>query len=324
MTVTQLSNSLKEYFLIKDYIEFNPEDIISKTDKSTLFTGSTISTFKQVFVNNYSIETSFFLLQNCLRTQNILTIYDDTVLPRWSSYFCSFGAITNYDNLINITHHIVDFFLLVLKVKENELFLRVTSADKDLLELSNNLSSKCKIEIDSKPNEYYRHKFGMDNVVGRNCNLGIKNNETNEINDIGNIIVLEHNEQIIGVEIAFGLENILCRFYKTIHPIDFSKIANIMDLEEDDHYKMADAIVSSIVIMRNGIKPNSTNRGRVLRKYLKGILYLKNKLNYDFEMIRSICFQYEELEFEKVCDESLKIVDYLKKYELSVLEVEKL
>ena len=172
-----------------------------------------------------------------------------------------------------------------------------------------------RIEFDRNDPVYYTHKFGMDGVAGRNCNLAISDPRTGEPRDIGNIIVIETPKHALGMEIAFGVETIVSRLFGFSNPIAASLAADIVPIKNANSLKLADALSSSIVILEGGERPIATNRGRVLRKYLQAVSDLRLHADVSTSEIRQYAEEFEYQEFGSVSDISEKIEKYAIAYE---------
>lgn len=300
-----------EYYGFKRHSAGN---LIPEYDKSVLFTGSTISTFK-VYLKSSIPSSGFYMIQSCLRSQNTKIIEDDSINPWGASYFLSMGAITNYNKLELLSEQVWIFFTQYLSLTQDRLRIRASSQDLDLINYWQKVGLEKYLELDANPPSYYKHKFGMEGIIGRNCNLAIVDNNSGLIRDIGNIIVIEEEGKPIGVEIAFGVETVLSRILGFSNPILASLIADIVPMKSNYSIKFGDAISSTIAILKSGVRPVVTNRGRILRTYLQGISYLRHKVNASVNDIAKYAQQFETKEFGEPSTASLKISDYINKYE---------
>jgi len=133
-------NSFKNFFSVMGYIEHTPVGINSKIDESVYFVGSTISVFKKYILTNTIPLNGYYLSQRCIRTQNINLLYKDEI-PNWASYFTAIGTISRYDKLEDVSHHIWHYLNRILNIKNNDILVKVSSKDDDLLKIWNSLEN---------------------------------------------------------------------------------------------------------------------------------------------------------------------------------------
>lgn len=317
--ISEMRNGIREkfseYFSSQGYLPKKPGSIIPENDKSVLFTGATISRFKPYLEKEHDIENGFYIIQNCLRTQNTKTLKNDNTQPKWASYFSSIGAFAKYEKLDLLSKHTWDFFTNCLGIPANRLVLRLAAKDADLLKYWQNEGLDRHLELNANDPSYYTHKFGMEAVTGRNCNLAIIDHRSGNLRDIGNIIVIEKKGIPHAVEIAFGIETIISCILGLPNSIAASLINDIIPICNPYSYKLADAISASVVILNAGVRPIATNRGRVLRSYLQAISYLRKKAYVEIDKIKEYAEAFEGEEFGSITKIPEKILEYIINFE---------
>jgi hypothetical protein len=295
-----------------------PETLLPAYDKSTLFTGSTISTFKPYLIEAEKKLQAFFTVQDCLRTQNNHAMQQENSYPKWSSFFCSVGAISPYEERRRITQATCRFIEL-LGLKSPDVFrINISSQDHDLVEILQQQGMTQFLRFDTQAPSYYRHKFGIEGVSGRNCNLSVSCDGVTFM-DIGNLIVIENRDAPLAIEAAFGLETIVTR----IHGLDSSIFAleaagHFADFTSDILY-IIDAVVASVAIMSLDIKPIADNRGRVLRRYLQGLNRLRLNNGISIDVIAEVARAFE-LSHYGSRHIHLRIEQYLHEHEQHLLQ----
>ena len=317
--VAEIRNGIRqkfsEFFNARGFKRHEPGSMIPEHDQSVLFTGSTISTFKPYLENGNIPEGGFYMIQSCLRTQNTKILGDDSRQPQWASYFSSIGALTHYKELDRLSAQTWEFFTDYLGIPADRLRIRISSKDIDLLQHWRQAGLEERLELDANNPVYYTHKFGMDDVAGRNCNLAIVDHCSGNLRDIGNIIVIETKDAQIGTEIAFGVETIVSRLLGFSNPIAASLMADIVPVKNEHSLKLADAISSSVVILDAGERPVVTNRGRTLRKYLQAISDLRHKADVTIDDVTRYAAEFELREFGSQSGIPSKIAEYVAKFE---------
>lgn len=310
-----LKRNFIHYFSGLGYIEYAPVKISSGIDKSVRFIGSHISLFKKGLLENAIPRVGFVVVQPCIRTWNQKKLFDDDYLPIWGSYFPSLGAVKGPEKTEEISIETFDFFTKFLKIPFSDLIVRVNSKDTDLLDICRKYFGEEQIEINSFPDNYYRHKYGIEGVTGRNFNIAIKDVGKNTFSDVGNIISIDRGKKVIGVESALGATTILKQLLQVEHVNDFLTISGIFGKEEIKR-KFEDAIAVSIVLLSEGLRPNSSsNTGRILKSYINSLCYYRAKLHMEMNTLQSIIREFELIEVGKSKNCTKMIIDYLKNYE---------
>ena len=78
-----------------------------------------------------------------------------------------------------------DFLKNKLLIAPENILIRISSADSDLLDIPKECYGEDRMELDSRKIEYYRHKIGMEGVRGRNFNIALRNPDAEGFTDIG-------------------------------------------------------------------------------------------------------------------------------------------
>jgi hypothetical protein len=292
------------------------DGLIPSTDKSVRFTGSTISTLKPYLLNRNIPDEGIFIVQRCLRTQNASTLEADSVKPVWASYFLGMGVLARYSRLDELADLAWVLFTRYLDVSPDRVRIRISSKDDDLNRYWSNKGLERHLEYNTKDPVYYTHKFGIDHITGRNCNVAIVDPDGRQVRDVGNIIVIEDSGTPVGVELAFGVETIVSRLLGLSSPIEAGLIADIVSIRNEYSLKLADAISACIAILDAGERPiATTNRGRILRTYLQALSYLRVRANVSIEEMARYAAEFEEQQFGKKSSLAQNVAAYLKSYE---------
>jgi len=314
----KITDTFSENFKLAGYIEHDPEPLISDIDHSVRFIGSTTNVFKQYLTDDVKISgKGCFLIQKCLRTRNASTFFSDDIFPEWSSYFTAMGIMSppgNTETLLTDTLN----FLLNLGIEVGKIRINVSSRDKDMLECVRNVQKKIKfiIDVDGVDNtNYYRHKYGMDEITGRNFNLAIKNEKTGEFKDIGNIVVIEKDGASLAVEMGIGVSTLIAKIFGLDNSIEASTISKIVAFRPGFTSKFADALSTAVVMLKEGIMPGSRDKARLLRTHLRALSYFRLKLGIDLDEVKNFADKYEDEEFGEVTKIGNRILLYLEDYE---------
>ncbi|MEK7625468.1 MAG: hypothetical protein AAB467_03925, partial [Patescibacteria group bacterium] len=286
-------------------------------DPTVRFIGSHISVFKPYLTEGNVPSPGLFMRQDCLRTRNADSLLDDEYFPAYGSYFTSIGAIAPPERISEVCGEAFNFFEKKLKILNENILVRASSADSDLLGICKE-QFKGALEIDSKKPEYYRHKIGVEGIRGRNFNIALRNPDGQGFSDVGNIILLENCEKQLGVETAFGTTTILKQLYGLDHVQDCTPVIDLASVEDESlRRKFEDSIIASVVLYREGLRPfGQNNRNRILKQYVRSLSYFRARTKIDFERLLQIISNFEKKEFPDSEEPSAEIiVEFVKAYE---------
>jgi hypothetical protein len=319
--VESLVSDFKSHYMGEDYQEIQSVPITSGIDPTVRFIGSHISVLKPYIEDGTTPSPGLFMQQDCLRTRNVDKLLDDGYLPNWGSYFSSIGAITPPERLDDACTTTFDFLEKKLLIKPENIVIRISSKDKDLLEACSHRYSADRMEIDTKNPEYYTHKIGVEGLRGRNFNIALKNPSTEGFSDIGNIIIFETDNKTMGVEIALGTSTILKQLYSLDHVQDCTPVMGLHVENEPIRRKFEDAIISSTVLYREGLRPiGKHNRNRILKQYVRSLSYFRGKSGLSLDNLSKIIKDFENSEFPGSGTSSAEIlVEFLGSFENELL-----
>lgn len=314
--VERLAEDFKNFYQRLGYEEKEPVLISSGFDPSVRFIGSHISVFKPALLNRSIPSPGYFMVQDCIRTQNLKRMFDDEYLPRWGSSFTSLGNVAPAERLTEVSKEIADFLTSSLGVSPENIAIRVNSKDVDLAEAAKRAFPGSTHEVDTQPDKYYQHQIGIEGVWGRNFNLALRNAKEEGFSDVGNIILIEQADKKLGVELALGATTILKQVYNVEHVNDFYPVTGLESVDPRIGRKLEDALITSSILLREGLKPNaSDNRGRILRTYMRSVLYLQARAGLTEEQLRAIAQQFERRQFKTETVETSEIIlGYVEQY----------
>jgi hypothetical protein len=312
-----LVSDFKKYYSGLGYIEEEPVLISSGVDPTVRFIGSHISVFKPYLAEDRVPSPGVFMRQDCIRTRNADGLLDDGYSSNWGSYFPSIGALTPAERLPQACNEAFDFCEGQLGVSPENLLIRINSGDEDLMSVCVERYGEKKLEVDSKKPEYYRHKLGIDGVWGRNFNIAFKDPKGDNFSDIGNIIVIENAEKKLGVEVALGTTTILKQLYGLDHVQDCTPVIGLKSENEAQRRKFEDAIITSTVLYREGLRPlGQNNRNRILKQYVRSLSYFRAKSGLSVNDLSNLVSDFEKREFPGGAEGSSEIIiEFVKAFE---------
>lgn len=298
----------KNYFLEKGYIEETAVKITSKVDSSVSLVGSTTSPLKKYILEDNIGNPGRFIIQNCMRTQGMKNL--KTEKPQvFGSYFKCMGILKeySYDNLVETVFVAFDYLLNKLMISPCNIRIRISAADKDLIAAIKDVDGSIVREIDTFSPKYYTHVYGNNilGIYGRNFNIAIRKNGTNEFYDIGNVIIMENDKKKYSIEMGFGNQTLSMTYFGVDSTVAGSRLADFFTIRDVPSMKLADAIISTAVLQYEKVDQNGTSDyfKRLLRQYYAEVInYWKYGLNIDDEMIINyinsfIAAEYEDTSF---------------------------
>lgn len=310
--LTLIQNEYTTFLREKGYNENKPVKITSGVDKSVVLVGSTISVLKPKLLNNSIHKNGEFLFQRAIRTQplKVMTVNQTS---EWSSYFDATGLLVPQNLGEKLVYDVLFFLINKLNLSKDDIMIRINCNDTDLMGIVKNVSDMCNVEMNTREEKYYKHRYGLDEygIYGRNFNIALKDKKACEYKDIGNIIIIENQNKKFGIECAIGLNALLMRMEGLKTSIEASSISDIVKLKSPPQHKFADCLsVVSHLAYENVEGLKKRNPIYLYRKYLKYLEYWSEELNLKREDVIAMIKNYLKMEYnnydEVVIDNNLK------------------
>jgi hypothetical protein len=255
--------------------------ISSRVDPTVRLIGSHISVLKPFVFNGNIPRPGVCIVQNCIRTHSLRHAFNDGHCPKWGSYFPSLGALLQGQDAASATRDLLGY-LKRLGIDTDRVLVRVSSSDMDLLEVCATVLPHDSVEVNTRPPEYYRHSIGEPEVSGRNFNIAVHNAKTNTYEDVGNIIHLTTTTGCSCIETAVGASVLTQHVRGLAHVLDCHPVPGLTHDIPNLTRKLQDSMLVSIALFREGLRPGaSSNRARILRSYIRVLVYLAARLNID-------------------------------------------
>ena len=297
--------SFVTFFGRKGYLRVPEVKISSGIDESVTLIGSGISVLKPFLLEKRIPQNGLMITQRAIRTHALKNIYNTEYISEYNSFFDAFCVLSHYDNLDNLFEETEEFFHSCLNVSPTEILFRVSGSDTDLLNAC--YLSNCLVEKDTNIQSYYRHKYGLDNkgIYGRNVNFALKNPFTKEFRDVGNIIVIESENEKYGVELALGVQSIALRLLGANNTLEVSYVADYMDLSTPAALKYADSLIVVSLLEYEHIKDCTKRYPKYLyKRYYRALKYWQEQLGIDDQTLerqkdKFICLEYNKTNGKK-------------------------
>ena len=310
--LTLIQNEYTTFLREKGYNENKPVKITSGVDKSVVLVGSTISVLKPKLLNNSIHKNGEFLFQRAIRTQplKVMTVNQTS---EWSSYFDATGLLVPQNLGEKLVYDVLFFLINKLNLSKDDIMIRINCNDTDLMGIVKNVRDMCNVEMNTREEKYYKHRYGLDEygIYGRNFNIALKDKKACEYKDNGNIIIIENQNKKFGIECAIGINALLMRMEGLKTSIEASSISDIVKLKSPTQHKFADCLsVVSHLAYENVEGLKKRNPIYLYRKYLKYLEYWSEELNLKREDVIAMIKNYLKMEYnnydEVVIDNNLK------------------
>jgi hypothetical protein len=271
----QVAEGFLGYFAERGLGVEAPVAITSGVDPSVRFVGSTVSVLKAHLGKPGPPAPGLCLAQPAVRTQNLRRLLDDDTPLQWSSLFLALGTLVPYACLGEATQDVFAWLTGPAGVPAARLVVRGSSADSDLV-ATMRAGNKWRVELDTCEQSQFRHRYGMESVVGRNVNFAIRG-RCGQLNDFANLIVIDREGESLAVEFAVGVSALLARKHDLEHPLQASPVADCLPTGTDHQRRLADAVAVAAQLLREGLRPVSRGRGGILRGYLRAVAELASE-----------------------------------------------
>lgn len=295
----RISWDFLEHFSLQWYLEEPQVWINDGIDDSVYFVGAPISVLKPYLVNWVIPNEWIGMSQDCIRTRNTKSLLDDEKINKWGSCFTWIATLVNTDKGLSLLKDSIEYLLETLQIPLKNIRINIAEKDTDLINMLDAIDCEIECVYNSEPDVYYTHKYGLWETVWRNFNFVLREEWTENFHDIWNFIIIENDQNKKWYELALWVSVIMKWLYWLDHTMQASPIEGLLPYKIYWD-KFQDSIVSAVTLVRLGILPKASNsKGRILRTYLRGILYFAEKNNFDFERIKSLIDSYEWLEFSE-------------------------
>lgn len=292
--------------------------VLPQDDQSVLFTGATITPLKKFLAEGLS-SPGYCLVQKCFRSKRLDEMTDLNKIPEWTHYFTMCGILAAPGRLEEVSKEAYVLLIEKLKIDKSNLLVLAVSEDRDLSRYWSDRGIG--VEEDNKSKESYRWKYGMPNIYGRGINFLLRYGEDHPYRELGNIVSVENTErEIRAYEFGFGLESLLATLSGFKKPAEASIISAVIPYEEGAKEKYIDALVAAIVLYHHGIKPGRGKERHILKKFVKGISYLRRRMNISLDQIEQDGGKFEDIEFGTAHESARKLKQEIITYEQQLLK----
>ena len=290
-----ITDQFLQFYKGRGYQFLPSASLLPEDDESVLFTGATITPLKKNLIESIP-SPGICMVQKCLRTKRLDEITDLSKIPDWTHYFIMCGILSAPGRIEAVSKEAYELWINRLGINPNNLLLEASSADRDLSKFW--ISQGVLIEEDKKPQNYYQWGYGMPGVYGRGINFLQRSNQGDNYRDLGNVISVEDSTgRTIAYEFGFGLESLLSKMHGLEKPMEASLVSSVIPYKKGLQEKIIDVLMATVVIYHHGIEPGRGKERHVLKKLVKGLSFLRRKMDLSIEQIADWSDKFEEVEF---------------------------
>ena len=131
--IEHLMHDFRRHYQDLGYHEVPGVKVSSGIDPTVRFIGSHISVLKPEMIEQCIPQPGEYIIQECIRTKNIREIFNNKYYSELGSSFLSLGTLTDYGRLDEANQENINFFLNKLRLSFDNLRIRISSHDQDLL-----------------------------------------------------------------------------------------------------------------------------------------------------------------------------------------------
>ena len=155
--VNLLSNRFIDFYSTLEYDKINSVSISSGVDPTVRFIGSHISVMKPFFLDDKIPEKGLYIIQDCIRTQNLRILFEDNSSSKWGSFFTSMGCLVQPSKLDDLVKHLNSFLSTELNIDYENIKLRINKEYEDLIIAASKYFPDSTLEINTMWPKYFRH-----------------------------------------------------------------------------------------------------------------------------------------------------------------------
>lgn len=294
----------RQKFIIDQFLQFyteqgyqlvQPGSLLPEEDKSVIFTGATITPLKR-YLKEGIPSPGLCMVQKCLRTKRLDEMTDLGKIPDWTHYFTMCGILSAPGRTESVSNEAFELLINRLKIRRENLLVEASSADRYLSSYWSN--NGIEVMEDTHPENYYRWQYGLSNACGKGVNLLLRFDQNGLYRDLGNVIsVQDSTGQVMAYEFGFGLESLLSKMHGFKKPMEASLVSSVIPYQEGSQEKFIDTLMAAVVIFHHGVEPGRGKERHILKKLVKGLSFLRRKMDISIEQIADWSDKFEEVEF---------------------------
>jgi|GEM_PF-4339305 len=281
-----IENKFLSFFNRKGFTSIEPHPLVPISDETVFFTNSVSTALKGYLKDDTGTLPSngVCLVQPCLRFQQLSKHLDENFDPKYLTYFEMIGGGIGPKGITYAKRICIEFLISEFGISQEKIKILTTAQDRVF---HDGYGRGVEIELDTEPEEYYRWRYGDENLTGSGLTFALQRKDGTFL-PVGNLIEMKKNGHIVGYEIAFGVETLL---------LGKGSLASIFQTAATQHIisspqtaterKFCDALVGAVAIASAGIEPDYSKRGKIYRKILRNLHFLAEELSFSEDTVKA-------------------------------------
>ncbi len=307
--VSEVQDRFNNYYTAHQYKEAIAEPLISKRDKSVIYTGAGISALKQQLIKqDYPPDgNGYFLTQECLRAHRIGKLFDDKYIPYGQTYFLMTTVLSKPGRFQTVTQEAIRFLTDELSIDPHRIMIRATRQIEEASNLQETIQEACSVEYDVQDPEYYMWTYGMKGISGIGITISMQKPNSDEYIDIGNIVKITNQEgEELGTEFGFGYEFLLSGMSGIEPPLRFSRVFDWVEFEEGLSQKYYCYLEACVRMKASGAGVGNYRENHIYLQYLKSLVHMGARLDKGIKEIISDLQGFSEFAYQSGFDFSIE------------------
>ncbi len=300
-----LEAGFDRHFSQRGYKREEPVAVSSRVDPTVDFVGSKISPLKHFVLNGNIAEQGHYLIQDCFRTRGMKML--KTLEPsKFGSCFKTMGTLTIPEDMERVVSDTCSYLTKGIEIRQNDLLIKTNGEDEDLILAINSVAGNVPRE-ENAIDAHYIHRYGLDEqgIFGRDFNIAVRNQRTNEFVNVGTVVLIEQRGRKIGIDMGIGnLALAMCHFGKD-NTVSASRMADVIDIDGIEKQRLADALMALALLQKEGVHDISRNADSTSRNfrwkfktYENAVVYWMKQFGLSVEQVLEYMQRYISLEFK--------------------------
>jgi len=293
-----------QHFSQRGYKKEEPVAVSSRIDPSVDLVGSKISALKRYVLNENIPPEGLYLIQDCFRTRGMKEL--KTVNPsKFGSCFRTMGTLTDPD-INRVVFDTFDYLVNGIGIKPRDLLIKINANDRDLIETTSSVAGNIRRQ-ENATDAHYQHRYGLDDqgIFGRDFNIAVRKQKTDEFITVGTIVLMEQNRRIIAVDMGIGnLSLAMCNFGKD-NTLTVSRMADVFPINTVEKQRFADSLIGLASLQKERVHKLSSHTDRAsktlrwkYKKYEEAVVYWKSHFGLSDDQVLEYMKKYIDLEFK--------------------------
>lgn len=272
---TPIISEFRKHFQAKHCsVELPYVSLVSNHDPTIRFTNSTTSPMKPYLLSPITDNSTLFMTQPAMGTQGLRHWNDNGCFGIYSSYFVSLGVLNSPEKITECLEDAEEIVVSRWGIPRNKLTLEIFDGDGDLLRAALSTWGEA---VCSNNLEEFRHKYGVEELSGKNINLVTSDDLGNRI-ILGNITMIYYGNQPTACEVSFDSTTVTAVKNGLSHPVEGHLIYGQERPYDVDSLALIDFSSVIAALALEGLEPKSKGRGGVMRRFVKSFHKIRTDL----------------------------------------------